>query len=312
MLIAALLVVIGLTVGAVAATTRGYRLSGVVVGSLLAVYTLIDFTAFPVFVLSTLLAYVGVTLLAERWLVYSRRLLLASVVIGAVVPLSVFVLIDAWQNRTPTVGELEYLGSILPGVAAYNFYRVDAERRLRELGASLALFAGLFAVGALAAFLWGTAPCTTCALLGRSPAAYTTPLVLTAGSDIAALLGLPTSAAQQGVGSAVTVAFVATLGLALDVPVIWHDERVETPAGVLAAALADGWPVFLAGNVVPEFMQELTAEIERRATDWEHRPSRDEPVTPAGQESPLAVRVVPRDGRRGRGSGDRSLFCGAS
>lgn len=51
----------------------------------------------------------------------------------------------------------------------------------------------------------------------------------------------------------------------LDVPVIAHDEETETPTGVLEEALADGWPVIVMGNIVPEFMQKLSAEIETRA-----------------------------------------------
>jgi hypothetical protein len=51
----------------------------------------------------------------------------------------------------------------------------------------------------------------------------------------------------------------------LRAPVVAHDERTESPQAVLDAALADGWPVVIMGNVVPEFVQGLTAEIDRRA-----------------------------------------------
>lgn len=62
MIVSALLVGIGLVVGAWAATTRGYRLGGVVVVSLLAVYTLLSFASLPIFVLSTAVAYLGIDL----------------------------------------------------------------------------------------------------------------------------------------------------------------------------------------------------------------------------------------------------------
>jgi hypothetical protein len=59
--------------------------------------------------------------------------------------------------------------------------------------------------------------------------------VLAAGSDVAGVLGLPTSAAQQSVGSAVTVTFVATLGLAAAEFV--RERWGLRPAGVIALAL---------------------------------------------------------------------------
>lgn len=49
-------------------------------------------------------------------------------------------------------------------------------------------------------------------------------------------------------------------------PVATHDET-ESPARVLDAALAPGWPVFIVGNTVAEFMRELDAEIESRELD---------------------------------------------
>jgi len=49
-------------------------------------------------------------------------------------------------------------------------------------------------------------------------------------------------------------------------PVATHDES-ESPARVLDAALAPGWPVFIVGNTVAEFMRELDAEIESRELD---------------------------------------------
>lgn len=49
-------------------------------------------------------------------------------------------------------------------------------------------------------------------------------------------------------------------------PVAVHDES-ESPAAVLDAALKPGWPVFIAGNTVADFMRDLTAEIERRETE---------------------------------------------
>lgn len=64
----------------------------------------------------------------------------------------------------------------------------------------------------------------------------------------------------------------------LTVPVVAHDERSDPPAAVLDAALADGWPVVVMGNVVPDYMQELSAEIERRAAATVAETDADEPA----------------------------------
>lgn len=50
-------------------------------------------------------------------------------------------------------------------------------------------------------------------------------------------------------------------------PVIEHDETLETPQQLLDNALADGWPVLLMGNSVPDFMRELHDEIETRGNE---------------------------------------------
>lgn len=215
MLIATLLVVVGLLVGAWAATTRRLRLSGVVVVSLLAVYSLLSVATLPVFVLSTVLAYLGVQVVQDRWLLYGRRLLLTAIVLGAVVPVAAFLVLDLVAGRAPDVSEVEFLGSILPGIAAYNYYREDADRRRVDLVASIALFVGLVGVGALAFWLWATPPCTTCRLLGVAPADYVTPLFAVAGSDVAAAFGLPAGPTVEVVGSVWTVTLVVVSGLAL-------------------------------------------------------------------------------------------------
>jgi hypothetical protein len=50
-------------------------------------------------------------------------------------------------------------------------------------------------------------------------------------------------------------------------PVVVHDETSESPTDVLDDALDDGWPVLLMGNAVSEFMEELVATIDNRATE---------------------------------------------
>lgn len=215
MILVTLLVVLGLLVGAWAATARSYRLSGVVVVSLLAVYTLLSVWALPVFLLSTALAYVGLAVVQGRWLFYGRRLLLTAVLLGAVLPVATVLAVTAVVGRgIPDSGFLFY-GSILPGIAAYNFHRQDADRRLVDAAATAALYLGLVVVGVVAVVLWATPPCTTCGLLPRPPATYVTPVLLDAGSDVANILGLRTTPAEPPVGTLALVSVVVGLGLAL-------------------------------------------------------------------------------------------------
>lgn len=235
MIIATGIVAIGLTIGAWAATTRGYRLSGVVVISLLALYTLIDISALPIFVLSTVLAYGGILFVQDRWLVYGRRLLLIAIVLGAILPVLIFAFVTVGAGQSTAFRELEFLGSILPGIAAYNFYRVDDDRRYPELLASAGLFSGLVAVGVGVLVLWTSVPCITCLVFGTGAANYVTPLLLQRGSDVAILLGVETVTGPAGAGSLgqVTAVVLFGLGLAEGARSRWG----LRPAGVIALPL---------------------------------------------------------------------------
>jgi hypothetical protein len=64
----------------------------------------------------------------------------------------------------------------------------------------------------------------------------------------------------------VTGANPAAVERGLTIPVVTHDEASERPEDVLDAALAEDLPVVVMGNAVPEFMRDLEAEIERRAS----------------------------------------------
>lgn len=68
----------------------------------------------------------------------------------------------------------------------------------------------------------------------------------------------------------------------LRVPVVAHDERTESAAEVLDAALADGWPVVLMGNAVPPFAQALRQEVADRRL-----PEAVEPDTEGGTGEPV-------------------------
>jgi hypothetical protein len=266
-IVATFVVVLGLLIGAWAATTRGYRLGGVVVASLLAVYTLVSFASLPVFLLSTAFAYVGIGQVQERWLVYGRRLLLTAILLGMVTPVALFLGLDVLRGGPVAFTEAEFLGSIFPGIAAYNFHREDEERRLGDALASVAVLGLLLVAGVVALVLWATPPCTTCAFLPRSPAAYVSPLLLGYGSDVATSLGYATAAPTATVGTLGTVSAVVVVGLTLS-------EVVRTrlglrPVGVITLplvalfALRAWWvvPLYLAVGAVAAL---VVAAVHRR------------------------------------------------
>ena len=235
MIIATLLVAVGLLVGAWAATSRGYRLSGVVVVSLLALYTLVDFAALPVFAASALLSYAAIGRIQDRWLLYGRPLLLAAVLVGALIPVGAIVVVELLVTGSIAVRHMDYVGTILPGIAAYNYYRAAPARRVPELAASAALFVGLLAIGVLSVLLWHYPPRIFHSLFGVTPADYTWPLLLTNGADVAAVLGLPTVVGPEIVGSIGAVTLVVLAGLVVGETL--RDRWGLVAAGVIALPL---------------------------------------------------------------------------
>lgn len=215
MIIGTGLVLAGLIASAWIATTRGYRLGGVVVVSLVAVYGLVSFLSLPVFLLSTVVTFAIVELVHRQWLIYGRRLFLVAVGIGMVLPVAAFLAIAATFGDAAVITELEFLGSVLPGIAAYNFHREDADRRLRDALVALAMLLALLVAGALAAWLWITPPCLTCSVFPRAPSTYVAPLVLGGGSDLAEQFGAGSASPTPLLGDLGTVTVVVLVGLAL-------------------------------------------------------------------------------------------------
>ncbi|PSQ18322.1 hypothetical protein BRD00_05535 [Halobacteriales archaeon QS_8_69_26] len=144
MWIAVLVLVVGFLAVATVTQLFGYRLGGTITVPVLAVYTLWEFVTLPVFLLSTVTAYVGLSLFRRRTLVYGRDELVAAILVGSLVPLGMFlILLEAGS----AVGDVAFIGSILPGLAAYNYYRLDPELRRGDLLATVGLFVALFGLG---------------------------------------------------------------------------------------------------------------------------------------------------------------------
>lgn len=137
-------------VAVIFATERyGLRFGGVVVVPLLGLYVLFDYRALPLFLISAATAYVALNIMERRIVLYGRRLFITAIVVGAWVPISTYLLAQyVWGTSLP-LQELAYLGSILPGIAAYNLHRLDREDRLADVLGSLALVVGLVLLAAV-------------------------------------------------------------------------------------------------------------------------------------------------------------------
>lgn len=134
---------------AVAAITQiyGYRLSGTITIPVLTVYALKNALIVPIFAFSTILSYVGLKLLKDRTLLYGRDELLAAIVIGSGVPLGVLLALGTVLSDSHRA--VLFIGSILPGLAAFNYHQLKPVYRKWDFATTTVLFAVLVALGAL-------------------------------------------------------------------------------------------------------------------------------------------------------------------
>lgn len=148
MLVETVVMAVGLLVGIGAVQLWGLRMSGVLVVPLLAIYGLYDHASFVVFILSTIAAYITLYIVKKRTLLYGRGLLLIGVISGALVPVLALA-ISLYLYGAALINEVEFVGTILPGIAAYNFHQLSADRRLNDALLSLGTLVGLMLLGAL-------------------------------------------------------------------------------------------------------------------------------------------------------------------
>lgn len=196
---------IGLLVGVAVVQRWGLRLSGVMVVPLLAIYGLYNYATIPVFILSTIAAYVSLHFIKQRTLLYGRGLLLASILTGALVPLLTLVFV-AYAYGVLFITEVEFVGTILPGIAAYNFHQLSLERRLDDAILSLGVLTGLLILGTVL-----LEP-----LAGLETGADLPPILLSEESDVAAAQGLAVDdPGYQGVVPITLGGAVIGLGLVL-------------------------------------------------------------------------------------------------
>lgn len=198
MLAATAIMVLGICVTAAVSQSSGYRLGGVMVVPLLVVYTFREPVTPVVFAVATAAAWSALWALREYTLNHGRRVFLVGVVVGALVSA---VTVVAASEVVPGVVyyDAEIVGSIFPGVAAYNLMRLDPRDRRADLLGMVAVYVvlvgfGLAAVYALAVshpcvppvLLLPTSEVVSC--LGLAPVGEPTPHVVPRWLTIAILL----------------------------------------------------------------------------------------------------------------------------
>ncbi len=176
MLVAIILAVIGILSVISITQVLGYRLGGVIVVPIMAVYTLKNFVMLPVFVVSALTAYVGLNYVKRKTMIYGRTELVASILIGSVLPV-----IGLFFIRSSGVEfqNIFFIGSVLPGLAAYNYQHIKPQYRLKDLLTAVGLFLALLGIG------WALISPD----LSRSIGYLTPPILFSQTSDIAILRG---------------------------------------------------------------------------------------------------------------------------
>lgn len=137
--------VLGFLTVAVVTQLFGYRLGGTITVPVLAVYTLKSFVVLPVFVFSTAAAFIGLSILKRWTLIYGRDELVAAILIGILVP--VVALIGFAESAGFETRTVIFIGSILPGLAAYNIHQLKPEYRRMDLLATVGLFTALIGIG---------------------------------------------------------------------------------------------------------------------------------------------------------------------
>ncbi len=144
MLIAILLAVIGILEVIILTQMYGYRLGGVIVVPILVIYTCKNFLMLPLFLAGVIFAYVGLRFMQKHTMIYGRDEVIATLLLGAVVPV---VALFFMRHLGYDLLDVVFFGSILPGLAAYNYSRIKPEYRLYDILTSIGIFLGLFVAG---------------------------------------------------------------------------------------------------------------------------------------------------------------------
>lgn len=241
MWVATTIAVLGFFTVAIVTQLFGYRLGGTITVPILAVYTLKSFVTLAVFVFSAMVAYLGLYILKQRTLIYGRDELLAAILIGTLVP--VVMLIGFAESVGFETRTVAFIGSILPGLAAYNAHQLKPEYRRTDLLATAGLLVVLLALG------WSLITPANAGAYGT----ITPPVLFSSTADIAVLKSaVAVTPPEPPVVPRVIAIGVLTVGLLIaEVLRSRFDVRVGVITAALLAifALANVWFLVLYGIV---------------------------------------------------------------
>ncbi|WP_435074046.1 poly-gamma-glutamate biosynthesis protein PgsC/CapC [Halorubrum sp. HHNYT27] len=147
MIIASLLSALGFFLTATVTQTKGLRLGGAILVPTLVVYALKEFITLPVFFVSAAVAYLLLWQAKERTLIYGRDEFLVALAAGAVVPIVGYLAIVAVVPGFFDVNPIILVGSILPGLAAYNVAQTKPAYRRQDLVYTTGIIFGLCLLG---------------------------------------------------------------------------------------------------------------------------------------------------------------------
>ncbi|GAB3413157.1 hypothetical protein GCM10027435_06760 [Haloparvum alkalitolerans] len=199
MIAATTILVVGVLLVALLSQFHGYRLGGVLVLPLVAVYTFREPFSPLVFAVAAGGAWATLWAVREYTLLHGRQVFLVGVVAGAVVSvLATLLLWAAFPDRI-SYEDAEVVGSIFPGIAAYNVMWQDPADRREDLTLSVGVFLLLLAVGTIAVYLVAARGLPTppvlllptsdaVALLGVEPVGTPTPRIVPAWLSVSLLL----------------------------------------------------------------------------------------------------------------------------
>ena len=230
MWIATIITVVGLLCVAVITQFKGYRLGGVITVPVMVVYSLREFLMLFVFPISIIIAYVGLWMLKRYTLMYGRNLLVSTIVIGSIIPTGVFLLLAGVGAE---LGVIQFIGSILPGLAAYNYQEIDPDYRKKDLLAAAGLFVVLFVGGWLLVSPW----------IAERFGTLTPPLLFFPTSDVAVYRGAAGYGGTIGVVEADPIILSRTYTVGIFAAGLTATEVIRRRLGVRIGVVA---PVLIA------------------------------------------------------------------
>ncbi len=119
----------------------GWRLGGVLVAPLLAIYTVADPWLLVVFAGAAIVSLLGAGLARRRWFLYGRRIMAFHILLGLGASLALLHLLPVHYSGIAL--------PVLPGIFAYNVHREEGlAAPVVRFGAVVALFLGLLLAAA--------------------------------------------------------------------------------------------------------------------------------------------------------------------